>query len=290
MRCEPGAAAARIIDPERLRRRDVLMLPRALRSAIGADRGAASARRGGKARRIERGRHRGRGGEGRRRARDRARRPGRRERGVLVAPLIAHRDLQPAVAHTPFRHSVPAAQPLFVTKPRMRRAATGAVVLLYHRVDEVTGLGDTGELRGTDRDAGQPLHPRAPGGDRLRRRGAGRVRRHLRRRLRRDHAPRDARAHESRRARDDLHLDRPRGVAAQLLVGRGAPTARRARDRPVRLTIDGDTRAWARAGAAEKPRRLLAAAQGAGADRRGAGRAARLGAATSRRCPRTSAR
>ena len=43
---------------------------------------------------------------------------------VLVAPLIAHRDLQPAVAHTPFRHSVAPPQPLYATKPLHRLCAT----------------------------------------------------------------------------------------------------------------------------------------------------------------------
>ncbi len=216
--CERDMAAVRIIEPERLRRRSVLMLrarygarsaligerrPRAVAAKVAASSAAGTAVaavRGDVATATERAA----------RVAENA--------GVLVAPLIAHRDLQPAAAQTPFRHSLPPAQPLFA-KPRVRQAANGAGRPALPPRGRRRELRDADELRGADRAAGQPLHPGTPGGDRLRRCGVRRVRRHLRRRLRRDDAPHAAHPHASGRPRDDLHLDRPRRLAAQLLVG-----------------------------------------------------------------------
>jgi len=60
--------------------------------------------------------------------------------GTLLAPLIAHRELQPTAAHTPFRHSVAPPQRLLPDPLRVLRRS-GAVVLLYHRVDDGAGSG-----------------------------------------------------------------------------------------------------------------------------------------------------
>ena len=128
----------RIVDPSRLRRRDVLKCrarygarsaligerrPRAVAARVAASSAAGAAvaaLRGDGVRATERVA----------RAAENA--------AVLVAPLVAHRELQPDAAHTPFRHSVPAAQPL-VPRKLLRRSATGPVVLLYHRIDERPG-------------------------------------------------------------------------------------------------------------------------------------------------------
>ena len=108
----PGAAAVRIVDPARLRRRDVLKCrarygarsaligerrPRATAARIAASSAAGAAvaaLRGDGVRATERVA----------RAAENA--------AALVAPLIAHRELQPNATHTPFRHSVPEPQPL----------------------------------------------------------------------------------------------------------------------------------------------------------------------------------
>jgi peptidoglycan/xylan/chitin deacetylase (PgdA/CDA1 family) len=60
--------------------------------------------------------------------------------GALLAPLVAHRDLQPAARRTPFRHSVPAPKPL-LAKPFGRLRRCRPLVLLYHRVDDGAGAG-----------------------------------------------------------------------------------------------------------------------------------------------------
>jgi peptidoglycan/xylan/chitin deacetylase (PgdA/CDA1 family) len=53
--------------------------------------------------------------------------------GVLAAPLIATRDLEPVAEHTPFRHSI--AQPPPRAWRRRSRPA-GPIILVYHRVDD----------------------------------------------------------------------------------------------------------------------------------------------------------
>ena len=59
--------------------------------------------------------------------------------GALAAPIVAHRDLQPATDATPFRPSVPEPQRRLPRIPALRRAsdAPRATALLYHRVAEV---------------------------------------------------------------------------------------------------------------------------------------------------------
>ena len=249
--CERDMAAARIIDPERLRRRRVLMLrvrygarsaligerrPRAVAAKVAASSAAGTAVatvRGDPARAIERAA----------RVAENA--------GVLVAPLIAHRDLQPTVAHTPFRHSLPPGQPLF-TKPRVRRAETGAVVLLYHRVDEAPGSVTPANFSAhlemlLSRYTPARLDAIVTGdaaGDSFA--------------ITFD----DGYAETMRRT---LPVLRSAGVPATIFVSTSHVASQRsfwwdevrrlldrARDRPVRLTVDGEARAWARAGAAEK--------------------------------------
>jgi peptidoglycan/xylan/chitin deacetylase (PgdA/CDA1 family) len=249
--CEPRAAAARLIDTARLRRRSVLMRrarygarsaligeqrPRAVAAKVAAS-GAAGVAVAGLRGDLTR-------------ATERAARVAENT-GVLLAPLIAHRDLQPAVAQTPFRHSVPGAQPL-LRKPRLRRAQDGAVVLLYHRVDEaessVTPANFAAQLEMLlSRYTPAPLEAIACG----------------------DAGPDafavtfdDGYAETMRRA---LPVLTQAGVPATVFVSTDHVASQRsfwwdevrrlldrARDRPVRLTVEGDTRAWARAGAAEK--------------------------------------
>jgi peptidoglycan/xylan/chitin deacetylase (PgdA/CDA1 family) len=129
----PAMAADRLVDVHRLRRRDVLerrvrygarsaligdRRPRPFaartmaRSAVGA---AVSAARLDPVHATER----------LARAMENA--------GVLVAPLVARRDLEPVATETPFLHSVP--------KPRSGRAwrmgwPARPLILVYHRVDE----------------------------------------------------------------------------------------------------------------------------------------------------------
>ena len=249
--CEPDMAAARIIDPERLRRRSMLMLrvrygarsaligeqrPRAVAAKVAASSAAGTAVaavRGDLATATER-----------------AARVAENT-GVLVAPLIAHRDLQPAVSQTPFRHSLPPAQPLF-TKPRLRPAQDGAVVLLYHRVDNgessVTPTNFAAQIEVLlSRYTPAPLEAIACG----------------------DAGPDafaitfdDGYAETMRHAMPVLTRA---GVPATIFISTDHVASQRsfwwdevrrlldrARDRPVRLTVDGDTRAWARAGAAER--------------------------------------
>lgn len=249
--CEPGMAAARIIDPERLRRRSMLMRrarygarsaligeqrPRGVAAKVAASSAAGTAVaavRGDLATATERAA----------RVAENA--------GVLVAPLIAHRDLQPAVSQTPFRHSVPPAQPLF-TKPRLRPAEDGAVVLLYHRVDDaessVTPTNFAAQIEMLlSRYTPAPLEAIACG---------------------------DAGPDSFAITFDDGYAETMRhampvltraGVPATIFISTDHVASQRsfwwdevrrlldrARDRPVRLTVDGDTRAWARAGAAER--------------------------------------
>jgi peptidoglycan/xylan/chitin deacetylase (PgdA/CDA1 family) len=248
---EQHMAAARIIDPERLRRHSVLMLrvrygarsaligerrPRSVAAKVAASSAAGTvvaAVRGDVATAIERAA----------RVAENA--------GVLAAPLIGHRDLQPAVSQTPFRHSVPAPQPLFV-RPRMRRAQDGAVVLLYHRVDDgassVTPTNFAAQIEMLlSRYTPAPLEAIACG----------------------DAGPDafaitfdDGYAETMRHA---LPVLTRAGVPATIFISTDHVASQRsfwwdevrrlldrARDRPVRLTVDGDTRAWARAGAAEQ--------------------------------------
>jgi peptidoglycan/xylan/chitin deacetylase (PgdA/CDA1 family) len=249
--CEPRAAAARLIDTERLRRRSVLVRrarygarsaligeqrPRAVAAKVAAS-GAAGAAVASLKGDLTR-------------ATERAARVAENT-GVLLAPLIAHRELQPAVAQTPFRHSVPGPQPL-LRKPRLRRTQDGAVVLLYHRVDEgqssVTPANFAAQIEMLrSRYTPAPLEAIACG----------------------DAGPEafavtfdDGYAETMRRA---LPVLTQAGVPATIFVSTDHVASQRsfwwdevrrlldrARDRPVRLTVEGDTRAWARAGAAEK--------------------------------------
>ena len=59
--------------------------------------------------------------------------------GAVAAPLVAWRGLQPAADATPFRPSVPEAQPLLPRLPAMRRGAgePRATALLYHRIADI---------------------------------------------------------------------------------------------------------------------------------------------------------
>jgi peptidoglycan/xylan/chitin deacetylase (PgdA/CDA1 family) len=249
--CEPGMAAARIIDPDRLRRRSVLMLrvhygarsaligerrPRAVAAKVAATSAAGTAVAAVRGDLV--------------RATERAARVAENA-GVLAAPLIAHRDLQPTVEQTPFRHSLPPAQPLF-TKPRVRRAQNGAVVLLYHRVDNgessVTPTNFAAQIEMLlSRYTPASLEAIACG----------------------DAGPDafavtfdDGYAETMRRA---LPVLTHAGVPATIFISTDHVASQRsfwwdevrrlvdrARDRPVRLTIEGETRAWAHAGAAEK--------------------------------------
>jgi peptidoglycan/xylan/chitin deacetylase (PgdA/CDA1 family) len=249
--CEPTAAAVRIIDPERLRRRSVLMRrarygarsaligeqrPRAVAAKVAASSAAGSAiamLRGDVARATERAA----------RAAENA--------AVLVAPLIAHGDLQPAATQTPFRHSVPPAQSL-IAKPRVRATKRGAVVLLYHRIDQSDGSVTPANFAAqiemlVSRYVPAPLEAIACG---------------------------DAGSDTFAVTFDDGYAETMRralpvltkaGVPATIFVATDHVASQRSfwwdevrrllnssRDRPVRLTVDGDTRAWARAGAAEK--------------------------------------
>lgn len=59
--------------------------------------------------------------------------------GAVAAPLVARRGLQPATDATPFRPSIPDAEPLLPRLPAMRRGANEprATALLYHRIADV---------------------------------------------------------------------------------------------------------------------------------------------------------
>jgi peptidoglycan/xylan/chitin deacetylase (PgdA/CDA1 family) len=247
----PSAEAVRIVDPTRLRRRDLFKCRAryGARSAlIGERRPRATAARiaassaAGAAVAAMRG--------DRPRATERAARAAENAAG-LVAPLIAHHDLQPNVAHTPFRHSVPAPQPLVAMKPR-RRAEKGPLVVLYHRVDDRPGSVSPANLAAqiellVSRYTPAPLEAIAGG----------------------QTAPDafavtfdDGYAETMRRA---LPVLTSAGVPATVFVSTGHVARQRGfwwdelrrllrhgQDRPLRLTIEGDVRAWARAGSAER--------------------------------------
>jgi peptidoglycan/xylan/chitin deacetylase (PgdA/CDA1 family) len=58
--------------------------------------------------------------------------------GALLGPWLAHAELQPVAAETPFRASVPSPQPRRARR-RRPRAREGPLILLYHRVIEPEG-------------------------------------------------------------------------------------------------------------------------------------------------------
>jgi peptidoglycan/xylan/chitin deacetylase (PgdA/CDA1 family) len=58
--------------------------------------------------------------------------------GALLGPWLAHAELQPVAAETPFRASVPSPQPR-PARRRRARAREGPLIVLYHRVIEPEG-------------------------------------------------------------------------------------------------------------------------------------------------------
>lgn len=248
---EPEAAAERIIDPARLSRRNVIVRrarygarsaligerrPRpvaarvATTSAVGA---VVAALTGNVAR-----------------ATARAARAAENV-GALVAPLVAHRDLQPAAARTPFLHSVAPPQPL-IARRHVGRSPTGAVVMLYHRVDDEPGSVSPQNFAAQiavllNRRVPASL-PAIASGD----------------------APTNAFAVTfddgyAETMRLALPMLQDAGVPATVFVATEHVTTQRgfwwdevrdlvrhAGDQPLRLTIDGETRAWAKAHAAER--------------------------------------
>jgi peptidoglycan/xylan/chitin deacetylase (PgdA/CDA1 family) len=247
----PGANAVRIVDPARLRRRDVLKCrarygarsaligerrPRATAARIAASSAAGAAvaaLRGDGVRATERVARAAENG------------------AALVAPLIAHRELQPDATHTPFRHSVPEPRPL-MNRKQLRRAATGPLVLLYHRIDERPGSVTPSNFAAqiemlVSRYAPAPLEAIA-GGQTASDAFA----------ITFD----DGYAATMRRA---LPVLTKAGVPATVFVSTGHVARQRGfwwdevrrllrhgQDQPLRLTVDGDARSWARAGAAER--------------------------------------
>jgi peptidoglycan/xylan/chitin deacetylase (PgdA/CDA1 family) len=249
---EVGAIADRLIDTSRLQARDVLELrarygarsaligerrPRRVaartvaRSAAGT---AVAVTKGNVTQAIERGA----------RLTENA--------GVLLAPLIAHRDLQPVARQTPFIYSVPPPQPLVSARRRVL-SRTEPLVLVYHRVDEGHGAGVSPANFGAqlevlcDRRAPARLED-IVGGE----------------------APRDAVAVTM----DDGYAETSRHVQP-MLEAVGFPATvfvstwhtreqqgfwwdevhrllRSSREAPLRLTIDGQTRAWVRPATAER--------------------------------------
>jgi peptidoglycan/xylan/chitin deacetylase (PgdA/CDA1 family) len=249
--CEPDAAVTRLLDPSRLHRRDVL----ALRARYGA-RSALIGERRPRAVAARTAASSAAGAAIAMAARDDARATERAARAaenaaVLVAPLIAHRDLQPTVAQTPFRHSVPAPQPL-IPRVRLRRSRSGAVVLVYHRVDHEPGSVTPANFAAQmevmlSRSTPAPLEAIARGD-----------------------APSDAFAVTF----DDGYAETMH-QALPVLTSAGVPATifistvhvaeqhgfwwdevghllAQSPARPLRLTIEGETRAWARAAGAER--------------------------------------
>jgi peptidoglycan/xylan/chitin deacetylase (PgdA/CDA1 family) len=247
----PRAQALRIVDPSRVRRRDLF----AYRARYGARSALIGERRPhAKAARVAASSAAGAAvaavrGDGLR-ATERAARAAENA-GALVAPIIAHRDLQPSATQTPFRHSVPAAQPL-VARPHLRRGEAGPLVLLYHRVDDRPGSVTLANFAAQlelllSRHAAVPLKAIAG----------------------REAAPDafavtfdDGYAETMRRA---LPVLTSAGVPATVFVSTGHVARQRGfwwdevhrllrlrPDRPLRLSIDGDVRSWARAGRAER--------------------------------------
>jgi peptidoglycan/xylan/chitin deacetylase (PgdA/CDA1 family) len=172
--------------------------------------------------------------------------------GVLLAPLIAHRDLQPVARQTPFAYSVPPPQPLIRAR-RRRRSRTEPLVLVYHRVDDGHGAGMTPANFGAqlevlcDRRAPARLEDIA-GGD----------------------APRDAVAVTmddgyAATSRHVLPMLEAAGFPATVFVSTSHIGEQRgfwwdevhrllqcSGEAPLRLTIDRQTRAWVRPALAER--------------------------------------
>ena len=248
---EPGARAVRIVDPSRLRRRDVLKCRAryGARSALigerrpraAAARVAASSAAGAAVAALR--------GDGVR-ATERVARAAENA-AALVAPLVAHRELQPDATHTPFRHSVPEAQPL-VPRKLLRRSAKGPVVLLYHRIDERPGSVTPANFAAQidmllSRYSPASLEAIAGGQTAS---DAFAV------------TFDDGYAETMRRA---LPMLTKAGVPATVFVSTGHVAGQRGfwwdevsrllrhgQDQPLRLTVDGDVRSWARAGSAER--------------------------------------
>jgi peptidoglycan/xylan/chitin deacetylase (PgdA/CDA1 family) len=170
--------------------------------------------------------------------------------GVLLAPLIAHGDLQPTAAETPFRHSVAPPQPRW-SRPPLRGTARGPIVLLYHRVDGDPGAGSTpanfrSQMEVLSRHGTPTPLEVIVSGD----------------------APADAVAVTfddgyAETMRNVLPALEATDVPATLFVSTGHVSHQRGfwwdellrllrsvADQPLRLTIDGEKRAWARGGAA----------------------------------------
>jgi peptidoglycan/xylan/chitin deacetylase (PgdA/CDA1 family) len=248
--CEPEAKVARILQSDRLGRRDVI--------ARRARYGARSALMGERRPRGIAARAAATSAAGAAlaavalddaRATERAARAAENV-GVLLAPLIAHRDLQPNARRTPFLHSVAPPQPV-IARRHLGRSPTGALIFLYHRVDDEPGSVSPQNFAA---QIALLLNRRTPASLQA---IAGRE------------APPDAFAVTF----DDGYAETMRlalpvledaGVPATVFVATGHVTTQRgfwwdeichllrqAGDRQLRLTVDGETRAWARASSAE---------------------------------------
>ena len=244
------ARAVRIVDPAHLRRRD-LVKRRARYGARSALIGSAGRARRRAGRGVEHGRSGGRRGVRRWRARHRARRARRRER--RRAGRAAHRPPRPpaqrdAHALPPFRA---ARAPMLARRP-LRRERTGPLVLLYHRIGDGPGSVTPANFAAQiemllARYTAATLEAIALG----------------------DAAPDafavtfdDGYAETMRRALPVLISG---GVPATIFVSTEHVATQRGfwwdevrrllqhgRDRPLRLTLDGEVRSWARAGSAER--------------------------------------
>jgi peptidoglycan/xylan/chitin deacetylase (PgdA/CDA1 family) len=247
---EPRAVAERLVETAHLTRRQLLerrMRYGARSALIGESRPRLAAARGLASSTVGTALAAMQGDDVR--ATDRAARAAHNA-GALLAPIIAHADLQPTAAQTPFRHSVAPPQPRW---SRWRRGfASGPIVLMYHRVDDsadgagVTPAGFASHMEVVASEATPTPLEAIVSGD----------------------APDDAVAITfddgyAQTMRNVLPALEAADVPATLFVSTGHVSAQRgfwwdevrrllrcAADRPLRLTIDGETRAWARAGAA----------------------------------------
>jgi peptidoglycan/xylan/chitin deacetylase (PgdA/CDA1 family) len=246
----PNVTAARIVDPEHLSRRTLL--------ARQAQYGARWAQAGERRPRAVAARITARSAAGLAVAlarRDNACAMERAARvaenvGVVVGRLVAHRGLQPAATQTPFRHSVSAPQPLF-PKRSPGQGRRGPVVLVYHRVDDEAGAGVSPANFASQLEVLRHDYTPAPLET-----------------IVNSEAPSDAVAVTfddgyAATMRRVLPMLAKTAVPATLFVVTGNVGAQRAfwwdrvrsllrgPRRPLKLTIEGETRAWADARAAE---------------------------------------
>jgi peptidoglycan/xylan/chitin deacetylase (PgdA/CDA1 family) len=172
--------------------------------------------------------------------------------GALLAPIVARRDLQPAATRTPFRHSIaPPAPPVW--RARTLRRGSGPIVLAYHRVDDSPGASVSPAHFAAQIEAVRSRYTPAP----LEWIVTGQ-------------APPDAVAVTfddgyAETMRNALPTLAAANVPATLFVATGhvgdqrgfwwdevARLLRATPGRPLRLTIEGQTRAWADASSAER--------------------------------------